>query len=101
MFEYNTSLEGCSIIGGQVYRGSRFATLARGTYLATDYCSGTVWGVRANRGGGYQSGVLGTFPGQVTAFGADSGGELYVVNDLPGQLHRVGFERAGGAEARG
>lgn len=94
VFEYATSLEGCSVIGGHVYRGARYADLARGTYLATDYCSATVWAVRA-RPGGYDSATVGTFPGQVTAFGADAAGELYVVNDLPGGLHRVTLRRAG------
>jgi cellulase/cellobiase CelA1 len=32
-------------------------------------------------------------PTQVTAFGTTPEGEFYVVNDLPGGLHRVSFER--------
>jgi glucose/arabinose dehydrogenase len=90
VFEYDTSTQGCSVIGGYVYRGAEFADVAAGTYVATDYCSATVWGVRP-ASGTYESAVIGEFPGQVTAFGADASGELYVVNDLPGQLHRVTF----------
>ncbi|KAF4407258.1 MULTISPECIES: PQQ-dependent sugar dehydrogenase [Streptomyces] len=92
VFTYPTSVGGCSVIGGEVYRGKQYANLAGGTYLATDYCSSTVWGLRAVPGGGYESAVLGETPTQVTTFGRDADGELYVANDLPGQLHRVSFE---------
>jgi len=93
VFEYDTSLDGCSVIGGFVYRGQRFADLAAGTYVASDYCSSTAWAIRANADGTYSTGTIGTFPAQPTSFGTDSNGELYLVNDLPGQLHRVIFER--------
>jgi glucose/arabinose dehydrogenase len=93
IFEYDTSLDGCSVIGGFVYRGQRFADLAAGTYVASDYCSTTAWAIRANADGTYTTGTIGAFPTQPTSFGTDSNGELYLVNDLPGQLHRVLFER--------
>ena len=95
VFTYATSSEGCAVIGGHVYRGAEFADLAAGTYVATDYCSNTAWALRADGSGGYEDAVIGEFPTQVTAFGETSGGELYVVNDLPGQLHRVTFAEAG------
>jgi glucose/arabinose dehydrogenase/lysophospholipase L1-like esterase len=98
VFEYRSSFEGCSVIGGQVYRGRQFADLVGGTYLATDYCSSTAWAVRPNGDGTYTTGTIGEFPTQVTSFGADAGGELYVVNDLPGGLHKVSFERVAPAE---
>ncbi len=98
VFEYRSSYEGCSVIGGQVYRGQEFADLVGGTYVATDYCSSTAWAVRPNGDGTYTTGTIGEFPTQVTSFGADARGELYVVNDLPGGLHRVSFERVRPAE---
>ncbi|SDP69229.1 Glucose/arabinose dehydrogenase, beta-propeller fold [Actinopolyspora xinjiangensis] len=89
---YQTSVEGCAVIGGRVYRGERYSDIADGTYLAADYCSAGVWGLRSDDGGHtYQSAKLGELPIQVTAFGADSSGELYVVNDLPGMLYRLSF----------
>ncbi|NJQ05982.1 PQQ-dependent sugar dehydrogenase [Streptomyces lonarensis] len=91
---YRTSVDGCAVIGGHVYRGERHAELAEGVYLATDYCSSIAWAVRPDGSGKYEDARVGTFPTQVTAFGTDVDGELYVVNDLPGQLHRVGFEAA-------
>jgi glucose/arabinose dehydrogenase len=92
VFHYQTSFEGCAVIGGHVYRGARFADLAGGTYVATDYCSSTAWAVRENPDGSHTNARIGQYPIQVTSFGTDAAGELYVVNDLPGQLHRVGFE---------
>jgi glucose/arabinose dehydrogenase len=93
IFDYQSSVEGCAVIGGMVYRGREFAALAGGTYVATDYCSNTAWAIRANPDGTYTNGIIGEFPTQVTSFGTDRDGELYVVNDLPGQLFKVGFAR--------
>jgi len=69
-------------------------SLAAGIYVATDFCSATVWGVRARSDGTYDSGTIGTFPEVVTSFGADVWGELYVVTDDPGRLFRVSFAYA-------
>ncbi|MEJ3749947.1 PQQ-dependent sugar dehydrogenase [Actinomycetes bacterium KLBMP 9797] len=91
-FSYRTSLEGCAVIGGHVYRGERYADLADGTYVVTDYCSATIWGVRPAAGGGYESAVL-TQPDivQPTSLGVAADGDIYLVNDLPGQVYRMSF----------
>lgn len=94
VFHYQTGVEGCAVIGGHVYRGQDHARLAYGTYVATDYCSGTAWGVREDHRGTYRTAAIGQFPAQVSSFGMDRSGELYVITDRTGQLHRVGFERA-------
>jgi glucose/arabinose dehydrogenase len=91
VFTYATSVDGCSVIGGPVYRGRQFHDLADGTYLATDYCSSIVFALRANPDGSHTNARIGEFPTQVTTFGVDSAGEVYVANDLPGQLHKVSF----------
>lgn len=96
IFDYQSSVEGCAVIGGMVYRGREFAGLAAGTYVATDYCSNTAWAIRANPDGTYSHAEIGQFPTQVTSFGTDRAGELYVVNDLPGQLFKVGFTQVAG-----
>ncbi|HEX2130237.1 MAG TPA: PQQ-dependent sugar dehydrogenase [Actinophytocola sp.] len=96
VFHYRSGTEGCSVIGGRVYRGERFAELAAGTYVASDYCSNTAFAVRANRDGTHTSGRIGTFPPFATAFGVDRAGELYMVNDDfnedRGGLHAITFE---------
>ncbi|MGW4799138.1 PQQ-dependent sugar dehydrogenase [Nonomuraea sp. NPDC004297] len=94
VFTYSPHTGGCAVIGGQVYHGKQFANLVGGTYIATDYCYSTVWALREDGAGGYQQAEIGQTPTQVTAFGATPEGELYVVNDLPGGLHRVSFEHA-------
>ncbi|MFB4291091.1 PQQ-dependent sugar dehydrogenase [Nonomuraea sp. ATR24] len=94
IFTYSPYTGGCAVIGGQVYRGRQYADLVGGTYIATDYCSSTVWALREDGAGGYDQAEIGEMPTQVTAFGSTPQGELYVVNDLPGGLHRVSFERA-------
>lgn len=94
IFTYSPHTGGCAVIGGEVYHGKQFADLVGDTYIATDYCYSTVWALRKNDAGGYSQAEIGQTPTQVTAFGATPEGELYVVNDLPGGLHRVSFEYA-------
>ncbi|HEV2782327.1 MAG TPA: hypothetical protein VGX25_23290 [Actinophytocola sp.] len=72
VFHYQTSVDGCAVLGGHVHRGQRFTELADGTHADAR---------------------VGEVPTQPTSFGVDTAGELYLVNDLPGQLHLVGFER--------
>ncbi|WP_051713356.1 PQQ-dependent sugar dehydrogenase [Actinoalloteichus caeruleus] len=94
VFWYRTSLDGCAIIGGHVYRGELYEDIAAGTYVTADYCSATAWGVVPGEDG-YESAVIGETPIQVTTFGTDADGELYLVNDLPGQLYSVSFSTSG------
>jgi glucose/arabinose dehydrogenase len=93
VFNYLSGTEGCAVIGGHVYRGTRFANLAGGTYVATDYCSGTAFAVRANRDGTHTSATIGTLPTDITAMGVDNKGELYIVDDILGKLYTLTFER--------
>ncbi|MGW4461189.1 PQQ-dependent sugar dehydrogenase [Micromonospora sp. NPDC004704] len=90
VFTYRTSVDGCAIIGGHVYRGQQYADIAAGTYLATDYCSGTGFAIRPG-GGTYATRALGELTIQPTTLGVDAAGEIYLANDLPGQLHKVAF----------
>ncbi|WP_216205715.1 PQQ-dependent sugar dehydrogenase [Amycolatopsis aidingensis] len=90
---YPTGTAGnCTVIGGHVYRGEQFADLVEGTYVSTDYCSGTARAVRENADGSHTSAEIGSFPQWVTTFGTDQAGELYLATDRSGQLHRVSFE---------
>ncbi|MDG9716817.1 PQQ-dependent sugar dehydrogenase [Streptomyces sp. DH24] len=93
VFTYSPYTGGCSVIGGHVYRGRQYADLVGGTYIATDYCSSTVWALRPDGNGGYEQAEIGRMPTQVTTIGTTAAGEFYVVNDLPGGLHRVSFAK--------
>jgi glucose/arabinose dehydrogenase len=79
--------QGCSITGGYVYRGRKIPALA-GTYLYGDYCSGTLWGLRPDSRGDWQSSVLLASGANISSFGEDEQGELYVL-DLKGQVYRL------------
>jgi glucose/arabinose dehydrogenase len=78
VFEYGHD-SGCSVTGGYVYRG-RARPAERGRYVLGDYCSGTIWSLRAASGAA--QGVR-TEPFRirsVTSFGEDSAGELYATS---------------------
>jgi len=79
----------CTIVGGHVYRGTRSPAL-RGTYLFGDYCSGKLWAFPASDaqdGHATAQEVLDTDL-QISSFGEDAAGELYVVS-LGGSIYRV------------
>lgn len=44
-----THIDGCAVIGGQVYRGSAIPAM-HGMYLYADFCSAKVWAVRGHEG---------------------------------------------------
>ncbi len=72
--------EGCSVTGGYVYRGSAVPAL-RGHYFYADYCSGWVRSFRLSGTGITQPLDWATLRpgGQITSFGEDAGGEIYVI----------------------
>jgi glucose/arabinose dehydrogenase len=80
----------CSITGGYVYRGSA-APDAAGAYLFGDYCSGVVWAGVPAEGGAWQAVELLRSGMQISAFGEDEAGELYLVEDR-GRIHRLVLE---------
>ena len=100
IWEYGRSV-GTSITGGFVYRGSALPTTFRGRYFFADYVKGTVWSMvlsinpttgeatasaptdhTAELGG---SAVV----GNISSFGIDATGELYVVNHTGGTIVRI------------
>jgi glucose/arabinose dehydrogenase len=77
--------EGCSITGGYVYRGSAIPSL-QGSYFYSDYCAGWIRSVRME--GGVATAHT-DWPalepgGQVTSFGEDAAGELYLTTEQGG-----------------
>jgi glucose/arabinose dehydrogenase len=77
----------CSVTGGHVYRGRRYADL-RGIYFYGDYCSGQIWGLRFEDGAWTAHALLDSDLG-ISSFGEDEEGELYVT-DHGGALYRIG-----------
>jgi glucose/arabinose dehydrogenase len=81
--EYTHS-SGCSVTGGYVYRGSKIPGL-RGTYLYADYCSGRFWALRYEGGQAQNareitSDLNSARIGDISSFGQDASGELYVTS---------------------
>ncbi len=75
----------CSVTGGYRYRGSGIVGLD-GTYLYADYCSGQIWFGTEDAGVWSSSEWLNTTL-NVTSFGEDENGELYVVDE--NEIHRI------------
>jgi glucose/arabinose dehydrogenase len=73
---------GCSVTGGYVYRGSRYPVL-QGYYLYGDYCSGTMWALSRSNSGQWIAEVVGESGANISSFGEDEQGELYL-SDLNG-----------------
>src|SRR5262249_24868016 len=81
--EYSHAGGGCSISGGYVYRGSKIPGLT-GQYLFSDYCDSTIRSIRERGGKVADQRDLGLKANQVTAFGQDQDGQLYVLSQGDG-----------------
>jgi glucose/arabinose dehydrogenase len=84
--EYSHDL-GCSVIGGYVYRGEVYPEF-QGVYVFGDWCSGRIFtldvdGETMTPRNVLESGL------QVSSFGEDEAGEIYVVDFAGGGLYRV------------
>lgn len=83
------STQGCSVTGGYVYRGEAFPNL-QGLYIYTDYCSGRIWTIRPDGQGGWiNEQRLQATNQELSSFGEDLDGELYVSSLNTGNIYRV------------
>jgi glucose/arabinose dehydrogenase len=99
IYEYDHTA-GQSITGGFVYRGHLLGARYRGRYFFADFVRGRVWSLSLNitaTGNATVTGVIehtaelggqGTL-GNVSAFGVDSDGELYIVSYSRGIVIKV------------
>ncbi|MFQ5411704.1 MAG: PQQ-dependent sugar dehydrogenase, partial [Phycisphaerae bacterium] len=85
---------GCSITGGEVYRGCSAPNLG-GTYFFADFCSNSIWSMRFNGLAvtNFTDRTLELIPdigsiGSISSFGTDVYGELYIC-DLGGEVFKV------------
>jgi len=84
--EYDHS-QGDAVIGGYVYRGTVIPQLV-GTYLFGDFQTGTIWGLRENPPGTWTRTQLLSTGKNISSFGRDDAGELYVL-DYSGTVLRL------------
>ncbi len=85
--EYDHSF-GCSVTGGYVYRGTRSARLI-GRYIYGDFCSGRIFGTTRTSNGAVTTSQLIDVPFNISTFGEDVTGEIYVGDYSNGTLYRL------------
>ena len=84
--EYDQTF-GCSVTGGYVYRGDSIEWL-RGAYIYGDFCSGRIWALKYFDGRVISSLQIADTKVQITSFGQDADGELYVTG-FDGGVYRI------------
>src|SRR5262245_25238710 len=84
----------CSITGGYRYRGTQFPAVV-GTYFYADFCSGRIWGATES-GGMWTTAELLDTSLNISTFGEDEAGELYLAHLAPttGAIYRLVFANA-------
>jgi len=80
--------EGCSVIGGVVYRGDAIPAL-RGAYLFGDYCSGLLWAIDAGLDGPQAPILLAETGRSISSIGLDEEGEVVMTDLSGGELVRL------------
>ena len=89
ILDYSHDAGACSVTGGYVYRGT-LNPAVNGSYFYADYCAGFVRSFQLQGG---QPSSQNTWPllspgGQITSFGEDARGELYILTQAGG-LSRI------------
>ena len=79
--------QGCSVTGGVVVRDPGLPEW-NGVYLYGDYCSGRVWGLLPGDASTWQTQLLFDTDFNITAFGQDATGGVYLV-DQRGGVYRL------------
>jgi len=87
VLEYDHGGGACSVTGGLVYRGTALPEIA-GHYFYSDYCAGWIRSFRFQAGAATETRTwdLGAV-GNVSSFGEDSNGELYITSSN-GRLYK-------------
>jgi glucose/arabinose dehydrogenase len=79
----------CSVTGGFVYRGCIMPDFV-GHYIYADYCSGIFWSIAPDTIGGWTNTQIADYGGyDISSFGEDVNGELYVARLSQGRIYKV------------
>ena len=95
ILEYPHGSGDCSVTGGYRYRGSQFADLD-GLYIYGDFCTGRIWAGSEDAPGVWSSSLLLDTSLNISNFGEDEAGELYVADISAGDIYRLTTEGGGG-----
>lgn len=86
---YPNPASGCSsVTGGFVYRGAAFPGM-QGIYYFADYCSGVISGLQLENSQWVTQALVNAPAFQVSSFGEDQAGELYVTYLSSGEIFRI------------
>jgi glucose/arabinose dehydrogenase len=88
ILQYGHSSGRCSVTGGFRYRGSDYPNL-QGYYFYADYCTGEIWGATPDQNGDWLERYQLNAPFNITTFGEDEDGEVYVANYGGGEIYRL------------
>ena len=80
--------EGIAVIGGYVYHGPAIPALA-GSYVFADFGAGKIWRLTQDNAGAWQRVLLLSGGPNMSSFGRDSAGELYLVDYGGGAILKV------------
>lgn len=86
VYPHDSAIGGCSVTGGEVYRGIRQPALT-GIYFYADFCTGNLWALWRNTGE-WQHALVARLNLQTTSFGLDEDGEIYLL-DRAGGVYRL------------
>ena len=86
--EHGGFTDPCSITGGYVYRGSEITDL-QGKYICADYCSGEFFTVEPDGNNGWVGQEIADFDYNISTFGEDLNGELYVARLSNGTIYKI------------
>ncbi len=78
----------CSVTGGFVYRGEDYPDL-EGIYIFADYCTGEIFTVAPDGSGGWVGQEVADFNYDISTFGEDVDGELYLARMGQGRIYKV------------
>jgi hypothetical protein len=87
VFDYSHDGGNCSVTGGYVYRGVAYPQLA-GVYYFTDYCQGDLRAIYRD-GSTFKATVVGQTAGNISSFGEDEKGEIYLAGDEDGKIYQL------------
>ena len=89
ILDYSHDAGACSVTGGYVYRGT-LNSAVNGSYFYADYCAGFVrsFQLQGGRPSSQSTWPLLSPGGQITSFGEDARGELYIMTQTGG-LSRI------------
>jgi glucose/arabinose dehydrogenase len=79
LVEYDHSQGRCSVTGGYVYRGDQITSL-QGYYIYGDYCSGDIWALAYDGNVVIENILLVDSGLNITSFGEDLAGNLYILD---------------------